>query len=660
MASRWIRFGEWSVLGLLAFAVLWKGGKGLEATWLFALLAFALGFLTWRMRFTDRQACAERVPGLLWTGVLLFVLWTAVSWFGSQTRNYGLDEVLRTAAAAFLFLWIIRMRALGRLTVLPDHVPRGMSVLAMGAGLIGIAVYALQPVNRFTGTFFDARFHTDYWPNAWAQFLLLAWPLLLWTLWTDRERPRLRVLWPVGLALLLSALFLSYSRGALIAFAGQIVLLGAFLLWQWFRHRADSAPAPRSLQKAGMTVVAVLALAGLLCTSVNALRSVRFDVQSVAEKATFTAAEGRSSVSERSQFWSQARALGQARPLLGWGPYSFRFVQTPLMTDVLATSDHPHNIFLKIAMERGVPALLLLLFLCGFIAVAGVRRVLQGGDARAALLLVALAGFLAHNLIDYNVQFVGILLPAVLLAALLVDRDASLPATPLPRAIRLRVPLIEQTMLLALTALLLWEGGHLALSSAGRHAEARGDAAAALHWYARSRRSLFPRDLELSRARLLTDRRSYGQAAAALEAYARTNAEDARLWKLRGEWELRRGRYAEAAAAFGEAFRRGAFTDASITRLYIEALRRNGQGDRLEELRYVFTEVFRQFGDAILHNAHFIALSQNPEELLALSGLLEDSYPESSVDFHAIARSAFDHALEERSRYAARPPGILW
>jgi O-antigen ligase len=44
------------------------------------------------------------------------------------------------------------------------------------------------------------------------------------------------------------------------------------------------------------------------------------------------------------------------RPMIGFGPGTFRFVQPQLQHEVLATSDHPHNVFLKLAMERGWPA----------------------------------------------------------------------------------------------------------------------------------------------------------------------------------------------------------------------------------------------------------------------------------------------------------------
>src|SRR5205085_2079694 len=99
-----------------------------------------------------------------------------------------------------------------------------VSISAIIAAVVGVSVYIFQPVDRFVGTFFDFRFQTDYWPNAWAEFLLLAWPLLL--LWLQPWRKKLRPLRLVLFGFVFGTLFLSYSRGAFLTFIGQLALLG--------------------------------------------------------------------------------------------------------------------------------------------------------------------------------------------------------------------------------------------------------------------------------------------------------------------------------------------------------------------------------------------------------------------------------------------------
>src|SRR5437868_3209200 len=92
---------------LIAFSVLWKGGKGLEATWMFALVAAAVIVALWIAAV--REGSKEKqtdLPRALWLLLLLYLAWTVVSFIFSKTANYGFDEVLREAAQILVFLWV--------------------------------------------------------------------------------------------------------------------------------------------------------------------------------------------------------------------------------------------------------------------------------------------------------------------------------------------------------------------------------------------------------------------------------------------------------------------------------------------------------------------------------------------------------------------------
>jgi len=153
----------------------------LDMTWLLTGVACVVTIIS---HTRNRKTGDKDVPLLLWGAVMAFITITAISYVASTTSNYGVDEVLRTGALGLLFLWIMREGSNGgeqyQLKVL-----RYFCITVVAACGIGILVYVFQPVNRFVGTFFDYRFHTDYWPNAWAEFLLLAWPIVLY--WTLRD-----------------------------------------------------------------------------------------------------------------------------------------------------------------------------------------------------------------------------------------------------------------------------------------------------------------------------------------------------------------------------------------------------------------------------------------------------------------------------------------
>jgi O-antigen ligase len=391
------RFVEWGVLALLVAAALWRGGKGLEATWLLAGAAVIATFSS-----TKRVSAT---PGV-WISLMLFVLWTVLSYLLSTTGNYGLDEVLRDTSLVLVFLWAVPLLEKGWDAPFARRLVTVLAITTLVCCAVGVAVYIFQPVNRFVGSFFYYRFSTDYWPNAWAEFVLLTWPVVM--LWSRKFPTWLRVLLLGGV---LGCLFLSFSRGAFLVFIVQIVLLASM------RPRA-------LLPLIGSGIIAVALFLGI-----NAVRAGFHDVESVSAKATFTSSEGSSSISERRAFWEQSLRLSLVHPVVGWGPYSFRFIQPRLQTEVFATSDHPHNVFLKLALERGWPGMLFYLFaLVGILVPAGVALLRRKRNDLILFAFIGIVGVFTHNLIDYNLQFVGIALPLWLFLAAVTASRTPAPA----------------------------------------------------------------------------------------------------------------------------------------------------------------------------------------------------------------------------------------
>lgn len=669
------RVGEGALLLLVALGILWKGGKTLEMTWLLAGLAAVLAILSLFPRiFRTSQADDARKGDLhfaLWIPLLSFVLWSVASYALSETRNYGLDEILRDASCVLLFLWLTRWLSSGKGDSFVPSLLRLVTVVSAVASLVGCAVYALEPVDRFVGTFFDIRFDTDFWPNAWGEYLLLAWPLVMLQAIYHRKK---KTSWMYSLVggLMAGGLLLSYSRGSILSFGVQAVVLTAlscFLLWRDIRYRQGfGAEVKLLVTHAG--AAALLAVA--LFFGVNAARSVHFPVQSVAEKVTFTAEEGRSSIDERAQFWGQALKAASEKPLFGYGPYSFRFVQTKDAQGVLATSDHPHNVFLKLAMERGWPAAILFLLVLAGVAYSSLRKVLYERrsdwsfekDCQALLLGTAVVGVMVHNLIDYNLQFVGIALPFWIVLACLYAPAALSQETAAPSFRRWKCGRIllhaEFLIAIALLAVTVTEGAYLITSSFARHADAAGQTEEALLWYGRSERELFGRDLFLAKAVILMDAGRHAEAADALGAYVRENAHDARVWKLMGILALKEEDPVLAFANIQKAYDLGKMTDLGITTLYLESAVAGDQVETIVTQKKDVDALFMAYADAIGENAHFIALSRNVEELQTVARLLGRVFPADAERYRSIAAKAADHAATERARLSSRTPGILW
>lgn len=664
---------EWALLLLLAASVLWRGGKGLEATWLLAGLAVLLTFARWRYCNRKHAQAVRSVPPDLWCGLMLFLLWTIVSYALSKTRNYGLDEVIRDSALVLIFLWCAGASDRMPYDRLSRRLIAAIAVTALVACATGIGVYVLQPVNRMVGTFFDMRFHTDYWPNAWAEFLILAWPVMV--LWSGKFRLPVR---SATLGIVCGSLFLSYSRGAFLVFCGQIILWALIAgMRSWNNRVWTDCYRLIDYRRVIFAGISALIIGALLFMSVNVVRSRFHDVESVAAKATFTASEGSSSISERRDFWKQSFVLSLNRPLFGWGPYSFRFIQPRLQQDVFATSDHPHNILLKLAMERGWPAALLFLFVMLRIlfpsAIASVRRMSASNSTVSGkddddfylqtALLVAVSGVLAHNLIDYNLQFVGIALPLWLLLAWLAQApscNASLNAVrSFYKKNKKCIRIFEVSAAIILGIITILEGRFLILSSLGRRAEAAGDVAAAIQWYDSASGALFSRDIHLSRANLLFQRNDPA-ANAALDDYASANDEDARLWILRGRFAYSRGDAEEALRDYSIAMEMGKYNYLEPLEGILAILANGAHAEIAEAQESSFLAILRSFGDAILKNSHFIALSGSVESFDRTSALLRKIYPAQSESIKIYAEDVLAHAEKERMKYDSRRPGLLW
>ena len=392
----------------------------------------------------------------------------------------------------------------------------------------------------------------------------------------------------------------------------------------------------------------------------NQGRSQIFDVQSVTEKVTFTADEGGSSVSERRQFWEQAWELSKEHPILGWGPYSFRFIQPRLQTSVLATSDHPHNVFLKLLVETGWPGMVLFLGIL-FTVLYGALRKFQIPSSKLqtthCFLTIGVLGVLAHNLIDYNLQFVGIALPFCIFLGIIAVVNEGEEREKLSTEV---VRYVEIFLMSAFLLIALIEGGFLVVSSLGRHAEAAGDRETALVWYDRASLEKFSRDMHLSRAKILFDQKLYGEALSAVDTYQLQNGQDARGWVLRGEIALAGGNADDALGFFDQAAELARFNDLRIARGQIESLILLKNVDELAARKAPMDDLLEAFADGIIRNIHFVALSPNVEEYLSLSGLLAERFPDDAPRYQVRA-ARVDHQAElEREKIEARPPGFLW
>lgn len=313
---------------------------------------------------------------------LLFILLIWISFYFSATKDIGLPEVMAyTSVAIFYFIFAFKENSYKEVFL------KTVCVGAILAAVLGFSLYMFKSVpNRMIGPFFNIFYHSHLWPNAFALFLVMAWPVFLLF--------KKYYLW---LPLVFSSLFLTYSRGALIVFVVQVLLLFVFFI--------------RSIKLANIVrIVCVSLVSFALIFGLNLVRDLSFgNTVSISSKVNFENNEAYTSVRERADFMNAAFDMALREPWVGFGPYSFRDIyKSNYQKDLLAVADHPHNVFLKIAAEEGIPASVILLVLCAlplFLFFVRFKKLEKEKRALIYVLGVSFYGGIAHNLVDYNLNF---------------------------------------------------------------------------------------------------------------------------------------------------------------------------------------------------------------------------------------------------------------
>lgn len=318
--------------------------------------------------------------------LFVFAAFVALSFAFTEAKNIGFADFMAWLTMIPLYIYL----------AFKKHSWRDILLKVIFTGLVlsclfGIYFYLTRPEMRLFGSFMNVWHRSNVWPNAFALFVLMAWPLSIY-LFKKKLHPVY-----IGLLSIIGATFvLSFSRGALISMFGQLFLLAIF-----FRQKFN--------KKNIIVITSILIGVVFAFNSVNYLRSLGGDKANIDLGERISFAEGNTSTDERLDFWFASFDLIKEEPLLGHGPFTFRLAYNPIQRTFLGNSDHPHNLFLKVAVENGLPAAFVLhiFFLVVFITILTRFKDLNKKDKDLMIVLgVSLAGAFAHSLIDYNFNFV--------------------------------------------------------------------------------------------------------------------------------------------------------------------------------------------------------------------------------------------------------------
>lgn len=432
-------------------------------------------------------------------------------------------------------------------------------VLVAGFGLLrlfltsGVGVYARVPTGPFG------------YPNAMAGYLLLTTGAAL-ALAGGPERRISRSLAVAGGTLMMVALGLTRSQGALLAAAAGLLVWAALERYVWWERRR-LWPVVAGLA-AGLILVSVLNRLGVLSAQ-------PWRLPQPSTGATDTSFLWRLHILR----WTWA--MVRNHPWWGVGPGAFPVALTHYQRLPYVSGVNPHNLYLEIAAEYGLPAALLAVAaLGGFLwRVGAVIRRAPAKDPsrrRLAILLATLVAFAAHSAVDLDWSFPAIAVTAATLFGLAGAHLQGMRMRHAPTSLAWRVGFL---LLLAAAGLLsLSRYFSTTLMAAGRAGLEAGQAEAArddLVWALRLNPLSFPARQWLARAFLRSgDPRSAEETA---EGAARIAPLDPNSQYLAGEMAGAAGRWEGAVARFQRAVDRAPFAQLRFHAALVEAAARAGK-----------------------------------------------------------------------------------
>jgi O-antigen ligase len=226
--------------------------------------------------------------------------------------------------------------------------------------------------------------------NHYAGLMEMLFPIPLAVSLSRQVRGWHRAMAAFAAAAMASTIFLSGSRGGMVAFAVQMALLTALLFW-----KKKPGKAALVLGIFGMAVVGLLMWLG---------------GGEVTERITSIHTEARQELSGGMRLAIDRDCLKMfwQRPILGWGLGAFPDVYPQFRSFYSDYAvDRAHNDYLQLLVETGAVGMAIMLWFVAVVYRSALPRLSGRTDTNGAVALAALlgvTGILAHSLFDFNLQ----------------------------------------------------------------------------------------------------------------------------------------------------------------------------------------------------------------------------------------------------------------
>lgn len=341
-----------------------------------AILLFAT--LLWRTRWNfDRKKIGE----FLRTGpnlpVLLFLGVVVASCLMSPVKLFSAQEALRVAAGVLLYFVVAyQFRRSEHLSKLFDT----LLFVGIAAAVLGFVQFGFGETTRAAGPFGNAQLL--------ASFLMVLLPIVTVVALSEKKAGR-QLAAQIAAVLMAACLLLTQTRSAWLGTAMGLVVLASLAIYVGLRTQRHGLAARKH----------ELVLPVMLLVAVGVFLVLWPQTSTFLNRATSLA----NARTDTTWQWRQAAArdaLGmfRAHPLAGVGIGMYPIARNGGRLLHPTLSDDPHNLWLKLLAELGLPGLLLMVAAIGSFLFVGLRRA-AGMDPgiRRSLLLGSIASVVAFS-----------------------------------------------------------------------------------------------------------------------------------------------------------------------------------------------------------------------------------------------------------------------
>lgn len=335
--------------------------------------------------------------------ITIFTLFFNLSFF-FKTTPFGFKEFIGFNTFYILFLSFSHIKKFKISNLYSLNFLRVLSLIFIFVGFYQIEIAGIPRVSPlFTGDFVFSNY-----PNAFANLMLFILPYYLLQIKFFSKKYYFDKLL---IALNLVLFFLTWSRGAFVSF---IVLL-AFMLGLSLVHKSIFT----HIKKYIFFIITIIAICFGIAFSLNKLSPYNYDILDRVKSEDVASKE---SLSNRIDFYSASFEMVKKKPFFGFGSGSFQYIYPKYQSELLALSEHPHNLFLKIMVENGILAAVLFISFIVSLWVKSILHFTKISDSEKFTYFTIFSTFtalLVHNLLDYNLNFVAVLFVFTFFAGLL-------------------------------------------------------------------------------------------------------------------------------------------------------------------------------------------------------------------------------------------------